>query len=1198
MGGVGVDAHEREGAVDAVLRAQARYDRFAYTAFLSSNEVDRAHGNTLHAFYFEGRAAMFPVGGAPQEGGKRRHAWRNPPETPPLYGQAGDLMRLLLSHRSRYAYGRPAALGPHTIRLRPATHAKAYVETYALRIDPPCKVGWQQDPAGNHIARVTFDPGRRVSSLEVLVELAVDVRPVNPFDFFIDPDCKVTPFHYSESIARDLAPCLDVSDPAYAGGPHLDAFLRDLPHEGTTIDFVVALNRAVHAKLRYVIREELGVWTPEQTLAEGRGSCRDSAVLLVAVLRSRGLAARFVSGYLVQLADEGMIPDEPRGVTRDVADLHAWAEVYLPGGGWIGLDATSGLLCGEGHIPLACTSRPSAAAPIEGTSDVVADGAEFEITVRRLGHEPRPTVPFSEEKWIELQAAGDRTDAAIAELGLELTVGGEPTFTSRLHAEEPEWNTAALGPTKWSQGLALAEALRTRLAPGGLILHGFGKQYPGESLPRWTLEIIARRDGVPLVRDRVPQASRPLTFVDSRRLVDGIAKQLGLGPDRAQPAFEDPWRHVREEALLPLDVDPHHADLADPEERRRLARVLDRGLATVVGYVLPLAPLGDVWHSAPWTFRRERLYLVVGDSPIGLRLPLGSIEGAPPPPPEEESFAGPPDPRRLDLVEEEKAKSAPKKEQAAEHARTAVKRAPAGPRTALCVEPREGRLFVFLPPVQTTKSFCDLVQAIDAAGAALDLPVSIEGYGPPKGPGLFRMSVTPDPGVLEVNIPPTRTAREHAALMEAVFDAALGVGLHAEKYQLDGRQAGSGGGNHITLGGPTPLRSPFVRRPDLLASLIAFVQHHPSLSYFFTGLFVGPTSQAPRVDEARHDALYELEIALARALEPSAEPPSPWLADTLFRNLLVDVSGNTHRAEICIDKLFDPNTPHGRQGLVELRAFEMPPHVRMAIAQVALLRALIVSFAKKPYRGPLVRWGQVLHDRFLLPTWLWRDFEDVLAHLERSGLALPGEAYRVFLEYRCPVVGVLRAGDIKVELRNAIEPWNVLGEETTTSGTSRFVDSSMERVELRAEGFVTERHTVMVNGLALPMRGTGVAGEYVSGVRFRAWAPPHSLHPHLGIHHPLRFDILDTWGKRSLGAFAYHVWHPEGRAFLSPPLTRFEAAARRARRFTVEGPTPWPASAKPASAHADAPYTLDLRRFAIDHPMPDPEPEGEEGASS
>jgi uncharacterized protein (DUF2126 family) len=523
----------------------------------------------------------------------------------------------------------------------------------------------------------------------------------------------------------------------------------------------------------------------------------------------------------------------------------------------------------------------------------------------------------------------------------------------------------------------------------------------------------------------------------------------------------------------------------------------------------------------------------------------------------------------------------------------------AGIRTALCVEPRDGRLCVFIPPVPNAERFCELVRAIDETAASLDLDVQIEGYPPPRSPDLVRFAVTPDPGVLEVNVPPTRTAAEHAALMETVFDAALHAGLHAEKFQLDGRQAGSGGGNHITVGGPAPLASPFVRRPDLLASLLAFVQHHPSLSYLFTGLFVGPTSQAPRVDEARTDAAYELEIALARAHD-RAEPAPPWLSDALFRHLLVDVSGSTHRTEICIDKLFDPQSPYGRQGLVELRAFEMPPHVRMAVAQVALVRALVASFARAPYRAPLVRWGQVLHDRFLLPTWLWRDFEEVIAHLDGAGLPLPAEAYRVFLEHRCPVAGVAQLGDVRLELRNAIEPWNVLGEEVVATGTARFVDSSMERVELRVEGLVPERYAVLVNGHTLPLRATGAAGEHVGGVRFRAWAPPHSLHPHIGIHHPLRFDLLDRWGRRSLGAFAYHVWHPGGRAFDAPPLTRFEAMARRAQRFTVESPAAWPAGPVEVAAHADAPYTLDLRRFAIDHPIPELHDDGdaEEGVPS
>jgi uncharacterized protein (DUF2126 family) len=1105
-------------------------------------------------------------------------------------------MRLLLQHRTAYRYAKPAFLGPHTIRLRPATHAKAKIETYALHVEQPCELRWQRDPAGNRVARLTFGP-ERVKSLDLLVEMAVDVRPVNPFDFFIDPLSEQSPFSYADEITRDLAPYLDLDDPAYAVGELFAAFQRDLPRSGKTIDLIVALNHAVNTRLKYVIREEAGVWTPEQTLGEARGSCRDSATLLVALLRSRGLAARFVSGYLIQLTDEGMIPDEPRGVTRDVVDLHAWAEVFLPGGGWIGLDATSGLLCGEGHIPLACAARAPAAAPLEGTTDAPTEDVLFEMKVGRLGHEPRPTAPFSEETWTELLAAGDRTDAALSRQGVELTSGGEPTFTSRLHPNAPEWNNAALGPTKWEQGLVLAHELRTRLSPGGVLLHRFGKHYPGESLPRWALDIIGRRDGTPLVRDRAPKSDGRPTLADARRVIDSIATRLGIRPDLAQPGFEDPWHYIREESLLPPGVDPHHASLKDPEDRRRLARVLDRGLAADVGYVLALEPSkrGEGWVGERWTFRRERLYLTPGDSPMGLRLPLGSIGGPAVVELDEESYEGPQDPRRGDLAKAKQASikgARPEGAQPKQAEREAEAPVKVGIRTALCVEPRAGSLYVFIPPLPSAARFCELVRAIDDASAALDIPVIVEGYPPPKSFELLTFSVTPDPGVLEVNIPPTRTSREHVALLEAVFDAAAHSGLVSEKYQVDGRQSGSGGGNHITLGGPSPLSSPFVRRPDLLASLITFVQHHPSLSYLFTGLFVGPTSQAPRSDEARHDSLYELEIALAKLREPNPlSYAPPWLGDALLRNLLVDVSGNTHRTELCVDKLFDPGSPHGRQGLVELRAFEMPPHVRMAVAQTALVRALVAAFAREPYApngGKLVRWGQVLHDRFLLPTWLWRDFEDVLAYLVPSGVPLPGDAYRSLLELRCPIVGALQASDVRLEIRNAIEPWNVLGEEMSTTGTSRYVDSSMERVEVRVEGLVAERHVVTVNGHTLPLRPTGTAQEYVGGVRFRAWAPPHSLHPHIGIHHPLRFDVLDTWGKRSTGACSYHVWHPEGRGYEEPPLTRFEASARRAQRFTLDSPMLYPAIGRPAPPHPDAPYTLDLRRFAIDHPMPEP----------
>ncbi|MBI5067138.1 MAG: transglutaminase family protein [Deltaproteobacteria bacterium] len=1100
-------------------------------------------------------------------------------------------MRLLLQHESLYAYPSPATLGPHEIRLRPAQHARARIESYSLTVTEPGELRWLQDPFGNHVARLAFKKGTRLPELRLLVEMAVDIRPVNPFDFFVDDRCQESPFTYPEEQRADLAPFLTLDEPALAGGPLLREFLAALPSHGNTVSMVVELNRLVKERVKYVVREEAGIWTPEETLREGRGSCRDSAVLLMAVLRSRGLASRFASGYLVQLTDEGMLPDEPRGIGRDVVDLHAWAEVFLPGAGWVGLDATSGLLTGEGHIPLACVARPALASPVTGTSDVGATRVTFGMKVGRLGHEPRPTTPYAEETWEALLAAGDRADEALAAEELTLTVGGEPTFNSREHPEAPEWNGEALGPTKWSQGLRLADELRKRLCPGGLILSRTGKTYPGEALPRWALDVVGRRDGAAL-EAAPPAKPRPATLEAAHELAFALAARLGVAP-AVHPAYEDPWHFVRQEAGLPAGLDPlEETDLGDPAERLRLARVLDHGLRREVAYVLPLSRGNPSWKTDRWRFRRGHLFLLPGDSPAGLRLPLGAL-GGPPPAPAPTLETQPPDPRLEELRKaREKAEKEAEKEGRQEQLKAAAEAARWGSpvRTALVLEPRGGELFAFLPPLPSAADFFLLADAIQSTAAAQGLTVRFEGYPPPWGPELFRITVTPDPGVLEVNLPPTRSSREHHQLMAAVFEAALHAGLHSEKYLLDGRMAGSGGGNHLTLGGPEALGSPFVVRPDVLASLVTFFQHHPSLSYLFTGLFVGPTSQAPRVDEARHDSLYELELALRRAFD-RGQPAPPWLGDLLFRHLLVDVTGNTHRAEICIDKLFDWRTAHGRQGLVELRAFEMPPHPRMAEAQMVLVRALVAAFSGQPYRHGLVRRGAELHDRFLLPTWLWRDFEEVLAYLAGRGLELPAEAYRPFVELRCPVAGRIQAGGVTLEVRNAIEPWHVLGEEPAGGGTSRYVDSSMERLELRAEGLAPGRHQVLVNGLTLPLRPTGAGDEQVGGVRFRAWCPPHSLHAHIGIHHPVRFDLWDRWGRRAVAAGAYHVWHPEGRAFGSPPLTRFEAQARRAQRFTAEGPLPWPFVPREARAHPEQPCTLDLRRFPGDRPMPEPEEE-------
>jgi uncharacterized protein (DUF2126 family) len=1155
-------------------------------------------------------------------------------------------VRVLIQHHSRYRYPRPAALGPQTIRLRPASHTRARVERYRLAIEPDHRLHWQQDPHGNHLARVTFKVGQRLTELDVLVELAVEISPVNPFDFVVDDRARIAPFSYPDGLAGELAPFLDRRDDAYRLGPRGERLSAELPAGGDTVGMIVEINRQVNQRIRYVIRDEPGIWTPEETLTAGRGSCRDSAVLLVALLRARGLAARFVSGYLVQLTDEGMLPDEPRGVGRDVVDLHAWAEVYLPGAGWIGLDGTSGLLTGEGHIPLACTASPALAAPLDGTSDVGAESVAFSTAIARIGFEPRPTAPYTDEVWEELLAAGDAADAQLRRAGLTLTIGGEPTFVSRHEPELPEWNGAALGASKWERGQALAAALRDRLAPGGAILHRMGKQYPGESLPRWALDVIARRDGEPIWSAAATE-TKPATTGDAHHLLEELCAALGV-PPAMLPVHEDPWRLIRDESQLPVDAAAALAEVGEPDARRKLAAGVDRDAGRVVGWVLPLARAaeGSGWLTEQWVVRRGTLFLIPGDSPIGLRLPLGSLGPGQPVPvwddaPDEQ------DPRRADAdtdsdadadadadaeTETDREDTAkfdlrelrpPRRRrrprgtgipsfdpnrthddiprqawvrrsdvmlaETAPAAAVAAETAPAttsGIRTALCVEPRDGVLWVFLPPLGRFADFLTLVAAIDRARAELGCDVRLEGYPPPPSPAATRFAVTPDPGVLEVNLPPTATCRDAAALVDVVHTAALACGLTAEKYLLDGRVAGSGGGNHITLGGPTPLASPFLVRPDLLAGLVTFVQHHPAMSYLFTGLFVGPTSQAPRVDEARHDALYELELAIDRVLAP--QPTPVWMIDALFRHLLVDVAGSTHRAELSIDKLFDPGTPFGRQGLVELRAFEMPPHPRMAAAQLVLARAVIAALASDagPYRGRLVRWGQDLHDRWLLPYFLDRDLADVLDFLAGRGVALPLDAYRPFVELRCPRIGIAELGDVELELRNAIEPWHVLGEEVTAAGTARYVDSSVERIEVRARGLVDGRHRVIVNSATLPMHATVERDLRIAGVKFRAWCPPHALHPHLGIHHPLRIEVLDTWAKRSLGACIYHVWHPEGRAFESPPLTRVEAAARRAQRFTRDGGSPWPVRALAVDPHPDQPYTLDLRRLALDHPMP------------
>jgi uncharacterized protein (DUF2126 family)/transglutaminase-like putative cysteine protease len=1097
-----------------------------------------------------------------------------------------------LSHITHYRYDRAVTLSPQLVRLRPAPHCRAPILSYSQRVDPKKHfLNWQQDPYSNYVARLTFPD--KVRELRIEIDLVTELAVYNPFDFFLEPDAEHFPFTYETRLLQELQPFLRTD----AATPRFDGYLSSLARgRRRTIDMLVDLNGRLSRDIGYVIRLDPGVQSADDTLRLGTGSCRDSTWLLVQLFRHLGIAARFVSGYLIQLAPDTASLAGPSGPVRDFADLHAWCEVYLPGAGWVGLDPTSGLLAGEGHLPLACTPEPGGAAPVTG--GVEKSEVEFTHTmaVSRIYESPRVTKPYSDEAWTAIQAAARAVDADLIRHDVRLTMGGEPTFVAIDDRDEPEWNTEALGPTKRLRAADLLWRMKALLTTDALVHFGQGKWYPGEQLPRWALGCYWRADGLAVWRNAAlfadedhPDGSSP---ADAERFLRALAERLGLTDEHVLAGYEDVWYYLWRERRLPVNVDPFDARLDDELERVRLRRVFDRGLDTPVGYILPLRSISAAvpprpnaeaaprWRTGPWFLRDERLYLVPGDSPMGYRLPLDSLpwmsehdlpqiyerdpsaprQPLPPYPSSPEQTGGPGAPPQVQIDRP------PARGESASWTF----------RTAICAEARQGVLYIFMPPAAALEQYLDLVAAVEDTAAVLGIRIIVEGYRPPDDVRLKHFLVTPDPGVIEVNVQPASDWRELDEQTTMLYAEARKAGLTTEKFMLDGRHTGTGGGNHFVLGGATPLDSPFLRRPDLLRSLASYWHNHPSLSYLFSGMFLGPTSQAPRVDEARHDSVYELELAFGRLAVPGDAAP-PWQVDRALRHLLVDVTGNTHRAEFCIDKMFPPESASGRRGLLELRAFEMPPHERMSLAQQLLLRALVARFWRQPYEARLTRWGTALHDRFMLPYFIWQDFEDVIEEAVRAGYRLEADWFRPHFEFRFPLAGEMALRGAQFTLRQALEPWPVLGEEGSVGTTVRYVDSSLERLQVQVTGLVEDRFVVTCNGVPIPLQPTGRNGESVAGVRYRAWQPSSALHPTIPVHAPLTFDLVDTWMRRSLGGCQYHVSHPGGLSYDRLPINSYEAESRRLGRFFRLGHTPGPMTAERAVPSREFPHTLDLR---------------------
>jgi uncharacterized protein (DUF2126 family)/transglutaminase-like putative cysteine protease len=1106
--------------------------------------------------------------------------------------------RIALLHHIERRYSRRAVLPTHWLRLRPAPHTPSEIQAYSLNIQTrPHFLNWVRDPFENHLARL--DLPEPVLDLTLEVELIADLKSINPFDFLVEPLAVTHPFAYPEQLQKELKPYLHVG----RIGPRLADWLGVLDQSrGYILEKLNAINTAVYRHWSVTSRVTDGMPNPPKTdhsmteylemaLTRDHASHWEAACLLTLSLRSLGLAARFTSGYRIFLAPAGSPPG------NDLASLHAWSEVFLPGAGWIGLDPAAGIFTHQGYLPLASTPDMLRALPVVSQEQTEFDQHHETIRVRRLLPSPKPS-PYSDTQWADIGAVGHSVDTLLERADLRLANSTSLCFVADTPERASEWATTSLGTNKRASAEELLNRLRVRFAPGGIIHESQGEWFAGEMLPRWRLNVFFRADGRPIWQS--PTLLGPLVkgaglnAKDAEYFAQILLNKLGIPGHYLLPAHEDPlhelWlKRSQTQFQPPAEV------LSSPTKRQELAIHLSETRCEPVGYVLPLRwdPVSEKWTSGAWSFRRAALYLIPGGSSLGFRLPLDSLPIGDDAPTELTSERCQFEERPLlpEIHGELSARLTTVMKTPAIEQADSDRPGKGAPRTALCLQIRQGRLYVFMPPLTHLEHYLDLLTTLEATAFGTGIPINLEGYEPPEDHRLLRLTLEPEAGVLRVTLPLSNNWNQSVEWLTTTYREAEKTGLRALRIAENGRVLPPGGSADLVLGGEQPACSPFLLRPQLLHSVIAYWQRHPSLSYFFSGRMIGPSGTAPRPDEGRADALYELDIALARM--PKETSPLPWLPDRILRHLLTDPAGDMRHAEIRVDRLYEPNRPSQRLGQIMLRSFETAPDHRLAAAQLLLVRGLLAYLVERPVKDRLIDWGTSLHDRFMLPRLLWEDLSEVLRDLNEIDIPIQTEWFRPFLDLRFPLLGRVQLGDIGLELRPAQEPWPLLSEEATSAGMTRFIDPANDRVQVEVFGATPNRHVLVCNGRRVSLQSTGTKGQYVAGVRYKAWNPVATLHPTIPPVYSLVFDLIDAWSNTVLGGFTYFPPHPDAWHSLGtpihPPETDSSGDQRHLRPQPIT-PPPWNQGGRfiktgsgnqkldppPVSLNPRYPYLLDL----------------------